>query len=128
VGGGGAGKEGGVMDEINRLHCYCGGFDCWDDVCRAFNISGKELPFVFAAYDFDQCGGDAMVVVSADAETFGMVEGSHCSCYGLEGQWDLTEHSMAEIAQMVADDADNYQREMKAAARRWLLMITEETS
>lgn len=42
---------------------------------------------LFASYGTDNYSGDAFVLFRRYGELF-EVNGSHCSCYGLEGQWD----------------------------------------
>jgi hypothetical protein len=46
----------------------------------------------------------ATVIVSHDGKKFEVVEGGHCSCFGLEGQWEPTGHSKAEIKKMMEAD------------------------
>jgi hypothetical protein len=80
---------------------YCGEFDSWSNVELEFSIpAGKEPKYVFANYNTDCYNGDALVVYSNNKETFFVVEGAHCSCYGLEGQWDPSEHSYQELLKM----------------------------
>ena len=49
----------------------------------------KWLPIniLFASYSTGNYEGDAWVLFEENGELF-EVSGSHCSCYGLEGQWD----------------------------------------
>jgi hypothetical protein len=47
---------------------------------------------VFASYGGGSYDGDAMVVYERDGALY-EVNGGHCSCYGLEGQWKPDETS-----------------------------------
>lgn len=54
------------------------------------DISGYEI--LFAAYTYEDYSGDAVVLAQKDGKLF-EVHGGHCSCYGLEGQWECEEVS-----------------------------------
>ena len=45
-----------------------------------------------AVYECGSYDGEA-VVIYRQADRYYFVSGSHCSCYGLEGQWDPEEYS-----------------------------------
>ena len=78
---------------------FVGIFDGWDDVASQYRIS-KDFPepkHIYAEYEYENWQGYSTVVFTDDWETFGVVTGSHCSCYGLEGQWDPSYHSRKEI-------------------------------
>jgi hypothetical protein len=82
---------------------YHGDFNSWDDVVREFRISSKppfapiEPEVIFASYEIDGYEGAAVVVFKMKAEDKKVyyVTGGHCSCHGLEDQWDLTEYDSA---------------------------------
>ena len=46
----------------------------------------NDIKILFASYSYENYSGDAFVLFSKDGELF-EVNGSHCSCYGLEYQW-----------------------------------------
>jgi hypothetical protein len=72
------------MDKI-----YYGSFSCIDDVINDFQISDKELEgceIIFAEYDQPDYEGYAHIIFRKGGKLY-EVNGSHCSCYGLEGQW-----------------------------------------
>ena len=77
-------------------------FDSWDKVRSEFQISDnmKEPRYVFAYYNYEDYNGDALVVYGTSKKKFFVVEGGHCSCYGLEGQWNPTEHTHGELVKM----------------------------
>ncbi len=66
-------------------------FHDWIGLCRSFGIDPLREPepnLVFARYaDDGNCGGLADVAFCRDGNWF-YVCASHCSCYGLEDQWD----------------------------------------
>ena len=72
---------------------YYGNFENWEDVLSSFEVDASELKEViplFASYDTECYEGKALVVYVHDGKVM-MVEGSHCSCYALEGQWSPEE-------------------------------------
>lgn len=82
---------------------YYEGFDDWKNVSEQFGKYGSpeqigdEPEYVFAWYNQDGYEGNAGVIYSYDKENFFIVSGSHCSCYGLEDQWDPTEQSLEVV-------------------------------
>lgn len=74
---------------------YYGDFTEWTDVLSDFCVDAPDvmgaIP-IFAAYSIDGYDGSASVVYVKDGK-FWLVEGSHCSCFGLEGQWEPEEMS-----------------------------------
>ena len=95
-------------------HQYHDEFNDWESVRRGFSeygIWGKEIisevpeeePYgVFAVYSCECYDGSALVITyDPDTEVpFSVVEGGHCSCYGLEDQWSPTLHSKEELLKM----------------------------
>ena len=82
---------------------YFGGFNDRDDIAREF-LAGYRKNFkipedfpteeqiIFAAYEGGSYEGAAIVVYEKDGKLF-EVNGSHCSCHGLEDQWSPEETS-----------------------------------
>lgn len=65
------------------------GFEDWDDVLRTYNApEGFEnaLPLL-AEYTQESYDGWSAVMFIHQNKLY-TVQGSHCSCYGLEDQWD----------------------------------------
>lgn len=87
----------------NRI--YLGIFTDWDSVMRYFNVKPQlqEPNYVYAFYDIEYYSGEAFVIYSDDGETFKFVAGSHCSCYGLENQWEPETYSASEFIGLVKD-------------------------
>lgn len=81
---------------------YFEDFSKKEDIIAQFDISPSELDgceILFAAYGAQSYEGDARVIFKKDDKIY-VVAGSHCSCYGLEDQWDpiemLQEDSLSE--------------------------------
>lgn len=51
---------------------------------------------LFASYGRDNYSGDAWVLFEENGKLY-EVNGSHCSCYGLEGQWEAEEVVLKEL-------------------------------
>jgi hypothetical protein len=58
------------------------------------DLSGAEI--LFAGYVYESYEGDAFVLFRRDGK-FYEVHGGHCSCYGLEGQWEPEEITAAAL-------------------------------
>lgn len=72
---------------------------CRDERSEAHNqiledLKGAEI--LVAAYENEGYDGTAMVVYIKDGKLF-EVNGGHCSCHGLEGQWSPEETSLAAL-------------------------------
>ena len=75
------------------MKVYFESFDCLEDVVSNFNLSPEQLEGVeilYAVYDSADYEGWAQVIFRKDGKLY-EVHGSHCSCYGLEDQWDPEE-------------------------------------
>lgn len=69
------------------------------DIAKEFEIDSSELENVnvlFAVYKQEAYEGYALVVFSKDGKLY-EVNGSHCSCNGLEGQWEPEETSLEAL-------------------------------
>ena len=65
----------------------------FDGMCSDFRIDGGALEgatILLASYTYENYTGDAFVLFERDGKLF-EVNGSHCSCYGLEDQWEPEE-------------------------------------
>ena len=75
------------------MDVYEGAFGSWYDVCREFEIDVAEPDeVILAVYESELYQGDADVIYRI-GDRYYWASGSHCSCYGLEGQWDPEEYS-----------------------------------
>jgi hypothetical protein len=75
------------------MYNYDDGFDDWRDIQRQFDMEVPEPEEVlYAQYDIEGYEGSAIVIYRI-GDRFYINFGGHCSCYGLEGQWDSEEYS-----------------------------------
>lgn len=79
---------------------YHNDFSDWPSMLKDFGENVSEEPeYVFASYDLDGYDGSAGVIYAWKKDgPYYIVTGSHCSCYGLENQWDPTEHEAKDLA------------------------------
>jgi hypothetical protein len=61
-----------------------------------YKIEDKDIRILLAYYGYENYEGEAFVLFEKDGELF-EVNGGHCSCYGLEGQWSPEETSIEEL-------------------------------
>ena len=62
------------------------------------NAMAQEWKILFASYGLDCYDGKAFVLcIRHDDNTLYEVNGSHCSCYGLEDQWEPEETSVKAL-------------------------------
>lgn len=76
-------------------HIYHDNFKSWSDVAREFDISNhykNEPMYAYAIYNVDDYSGCAFVVFKKYNKWYS-VSASHCSCYGLEDQFNPEEFS-----------------------------------
>lgn len=69
------------------------GFDDLDNICKEFRIERSELDeyeVLFAQYGIDGWEGTSILFLTKEGKLF-INDASHCSCYGLEGQFDPSE-------------------------------------
>lgn len=77
---------------------YIDGFSNWSDVASNFDVSELEPDEVLIAeYDLSRAYEGSARVLYRRGDRFYLVEGSHCSCFGLEGQWEPTEYATAAL-------------------------------
>ena len=88
---------------------YYGWFDGQNDVTGNFKIGAEALQdcvVLFAAYDGDY-DGEALVVFRRNGALY-EVNGGHCSCYGLEDQWEPEETSVEALRHRVKQGTLGY--------------------
>lgn len=91
---------------------YVGDYADRDDVAKDFQVGtgnrwggdfvmAADFPtdeqILYARYESYGYEGSAFVLFERDGKLY-EVNGSHCSCYGLEGQWEPEETSWAALA------------------------------
>lgn len=72
---------------------YYGDFECLDDVVSMYDIQISDLDdaeILFAFYGCEDGHGTSFVLFRRDQKLY-EVNASHCSCYGLHGQWEPEE-------------------------------------
>lgn len=104
---------------------YRGEFQQWSHVAESFSgeCPQSEPRYVFAEYQVPGYEGYSTVITSDDGEKFRVVEGSHCSCYGLEGQWEPTEHTKPEVEKMM-EASYGFFHDNLADLSKWLKRVT----
>ena len=82
---------------------YYGIWECKEDVIGDFGWSltaltetFKTVNILIAWYDCEEYEGSAFVLFIQDGKLY-EVNGGHCSCFGLEGQWDPEETTVKSI-------------------------------
>lgn len=78
---------------------YYGNFDNEQDVVKAFEIDAIGGLVLFAAYSNENYTGEALVIFVRKGKLM-LATGHHCSCYGLEGQFDPEETDLAALKRM----------------------------
>lgn len=76
----------------------------WSDSKREGMLSNFEIKeehlnginVLLASYNYEGYSGDAFVLFEKDGKLY-EVNGSHCSCYGLEGQWEPEETTIEAL-------------------------------
>lgn len=76
---------------------YEGIFKSWKDVQEEYKTDYPEPDKVYyASYTNEDYSGDSWVVYRNNGKYY-TVDGGHCSCYGLEGQFDPEEYETKEL-------------------------------
>ncbi len=84
---------------------YLGSWSCVEDVERDFGLEVgalKNVKVIVAAYDQPDYEGSAFVLLKRGRKYF-EVNGSHCSCMGLEEQWSEEEVTLKELRHRVKE-------------------------
>ena len=79
---------------------YLGNFTCKKDVIKEFYCTNEkefdDVKILLAWYGYGDYDGSAFVLFERDGKLY-EVNGGHCSCYGLEEQWDPEETSVEAL-------------------------------
>jgi len=81
---------------------FFGDFKDKQDICEQFRISDFDGTVIFAAYEYEDYSGSAEVIFIHDGKFF-MASGGHCSCNGLEGQWEPIEMPIEGLRRIVGE-------------------------
>ena len=88
-----------LQEIIAQESLYINDWSNLEDLTKDFELSPQGLEdckILFASYGCECYTGEAFVLVAKNNELF-EVNGSHCSCYGLENQWSLEEVVLKEL-------------------------------
>jgi hypothetical protein len=99
---------------------------------KDFNVVLTDEKILLATYLYEDWTGDAYVLFEKDNKLFS-VHGSHCSCYGLEDQWEAEEISVEMLEHILKTDAApiHYASDKKAIKERIkeiVLYLKEKTN
>ena len=85
-----------IKDLLELPSIFTGEFTCEEDVYNQFDTTpepGQKI--LYAWYDTPSYEGYAEVLFVSDGKLY-YITGSHCSCFGLEGQWEPEEITTEE--------------------------------
>ena len=100
----------------------------WPVVMEEFRmIEPQPDEVIYAGYTYEDYSGDAVVLYRNGEELF-LVEGGHCSCYGLEDQWHPEEPYTREDLRAYLARIDPYCAQMIAAKAAGLAYLNGEPS
>lgn len=104
------------MTQTANLTKYHGAFTSWKDVQAQFNMTMKApRGLIYAGYDREDYEGTALVVWTKGKSVF-TVRAGHCSCYGLEDQWDPEEYDTMKLFKDYVRGAPHYMPDEVRAA------------
>lgn len=87
-----------LKGRIINMQVYYGDWDNKEHLERDFEITlDQDIEILFAKYTYGNYNGEALVVYRQGDKLF-EVNGYHCSCKGLEGQWEPEETSIEALA------------------------------
>ena len=96
----------------------------WETVDEDLKDWYKNCKVLFAWYLYEDYDGSAFVLVERDGVLY-EVNGGHCSCYGLEGQWDPEETSVDVLKHRMENGTlgyyfnGDYAKKLKGVLYRW---------
>jgi hypothetical protein len=76
---------------------FYGHFDSSADVAKEFDADVSGCDILLAVYATESYEGSSWVVFRSADGTLFEVNGGHCSCNGLEGQWEPEATTAADI-------------------------------
>ena len=87
-------------------------FQNWKNVEEVLNDFRTDAPLkdeevLFAWYGYGDYCGDARVLFQRDGKLY-EVSAGHCSCYGLEDQWNPTEVTWEQLAMRPVSEYRSY--------------------
>ena len=113
---------------------YLGDFTCKEDVLREFSYSytsvdddmkeNQDINILLAIYTYEYYDGSAFVLFERGGRLY-EVNGGHCSCYGLEGQWEPEETSVEALRHRIENGYFggtyhyDYRNDLKEVLDKW---------
>ena len=91
-----------------------------DKVASEYNADLTDVNILLAHYSYEDYSGSSYVLFTENGRLY-EVYGSHCSCYGLEDQWEPEETSFDVIAQTIDTNYNyhNVRDELRALIEGW---------
>ncbi|WLR94081.1 hypothetical protein [Shinella zoogloeoides] len=92
-------------------------------IIRDFDAPSEALEgavIIAAEYTYEDYSGSAAVIYQAADGLLYEVHGGHCSCYGLEGQWEPEEVPREALAHRFSRANPGDTDAFRAAVRDWL--------
>ena len=108
-------------DFENEMEVYSAFSDTWDGLDSNMKQEMENSTILFAWYGGDGYEGSAFVLFHRDGKLY-EVNGGHCSCYGLEGQWDPEETSVEAVEHRVHNGSLGWDSFMETDAFRQPLL------
>jgi hypothetical protein len=88
--------------EQKEKNMFFGDFTSKRDICEQFRITDFDGTVIFAAYEYEDYSGSAEVIFVHDGKFF-MAQGGHCSCNGLEDQWEPIEMPIDGLRRIIGE-------------------------
>ena len=109
---------------MRKKHVFLGNWGGISDVARDFQCDETELEgsdFIIAGYSYEDYSGSAYVLFEKDGKVY-EVSGGHCSCDGLEGQWEPYEMTAEAISHILENGCyyRDYFPQIADELRRWI--------
>ena len=82
-------------------------FTSWDDVKSNYCTSTPEPDEVYLAYYSYEDYSGTSIVLYRQGDKYYAVHGGHCSCNGLEDQWEPEEYTKEEFIKTLESHYDN---------------------
>ena len=84
---------------------YAGIFENKEDVFGNFSVPVDDtVKICFAVYEYEDYAGSAFVLYyDTKTKNYYEVSGGHCSCYGLEDQWEPDEVNLVALENRIRE-------------------------
>lgn len=103
------------------MSTYIDIFENNEDILKAYDAPSDALDgatVLLAWYSYEAYSGYSFVLYEKDGKLW-EVNGSHCSCHGLEGQWDPERASWKALSTRLLDNCEA-QAQLQALVRAHL--------